>query len=120
MPPTRWAADRARSNLGPDPDRALHLPRRGPFDLATIPTAYRAAGAGAEWPLGDPIERLKQHLIALGEWDEERHEALDDELDDEVRAAQKEAEKHGILGHGLLHQPSTRCSRTCSRSCPGT
>ena len=40
------------------------------------PSAYRPPEAGKAWPLGDPIERLKQHLIALGEWDEERHEAL--------------------------------------------
>ncbi len=29
--------------------------------------------SGSAWPLGDPIERLKAHLIALGEWSEERH-----------------------------------------------
>ena len=29
---TQWAAERARSNLGADPDRALHLSRRRPFD----------------------------------------------------------------------------------------
>jgi 2-oxoisovalerate dehydrogenase E1 component alpha subunit len=47
--------------------------------------------------LGDPIERLKAHLIALDEWDEERHSELAKAADAEVRAAQKEAEKLGIL-----------------------
>ena len=50
------------------------------------------------------MERLKQHLIILGEWDEERHSALQTELTDLVKAAQKQAEANGILGHGL-HQP---------------
>jgi 2-oxoisovalerate dehydrogenase E1 component alpha subunit len=47
---------------------------------------------------------LKDHLILLGEWDEERDAAQDKEVAEEVRAAQREAEKNGILGHGL-HQP---------------
>ena len=64
------------------------------------PTAYRPQGAGAKWPLGDPIERLKRHLIKLGEWDEERHGQLQEELSAEVRSAQKEAEKKGTLGNG--------------------
>ena len=55
------------------------------------------AGEAKAWPLGDPLERLKAHLIALGEWDEERHEAARAECDAEVRSAQKEAEKLGIL-----------------------
>ena len=47
--------------------------------------------------------RLKQHLIAIGEWSEEQHEKMDLALAEEVRAATKEAEKNGILGHGLHH-----------------
>ena len=56
-----------------------------------------------EWPLGDPIMRLKQHLIALGEWTEEQQEEMDRELAETVKAATKEAEKNGILGHGMHH-----------------
>ncbi len=47
---------------------------------------------------------MKDHLIAIGEWDEERHAAQDKELAEQVKAAQKEAEANGVLGHGL-HQP---------------
>jgi 2-oxoisovalerate dehydrogenase E1 component alpha subunit len=47
--------------------------------------------------LGDPIERLKAHLIAIGEWDDERHDAVVAECDAAVRSAQKEAETLGIL-----------------------
>ena len=47
--------------------------------------------------MGDPIDRLKAHLIAIGEWDEDRHSTMTSEVDAFVRAAQKEAEKLGIL-----------------------
>ena len=50
--------------------------------------------------MGDPIARLKQHLIGLGVWDEERHKALEEELSALVRTTQKEAEAKGTLGNG--------------------
>ena len=93
---TRWAADRARSNLGPTLIELFTYRVEG-HSTSDDPTAYRPAGAGQHWPLGDPLARLKQHLIGLGEWDEERHQQLLDQLDGEVRAAQKEAEKLGTL-----------------------
>ena len=68
------------------------------------PGQYRSANEGAAWPLGDPIARLKMHLIGLGEWDEDRHAAQDKELAELVKSSAKEAEKNGVLGHGL-HQP---------------
>ncbi len=67
------------------------------------PSVYRSPQEGVEWPLGDPIMRLKDHLIALGKWSEEQQQALDAQVDGEVRDATKEAEKNGILGHGLHH-----------------
>jgi 2-oxoisovalerate dehydrogenase E1 component alpha subunit len=96
---TRWAADRARSNMGPTLIELFTYRVEG-HSTSDDPTAYRPQGAGAKWPLGDPVERLKRHLIGLGEWDEERHQAAIDELAAEVRAAQKEAEKLGTLGSG--------------------
>ncbi|HEX8222930.1 MAG TPA: 3-methyl-2-oxobutanoate dehydrogenase (2-methylpropanoyl-transferring) subunit alpha [Allosphingosinicella sp.] len=93
---TSWAADRARSNLGPTLIELFTYRVEG-HSTSDDPTAYRPKGAGEQWPLGDPLERLKQHVIGLGEWDEERHQALLDSLGEEVRAAQKEAEKHGTL-----------------------
>ncbi|MDB5718317.1 MAG: 3-methyl-2-oxobutanoate dehydrogenase (2-methylpropanoyl-transferring) subunit alpha [Sphingomonas bacterium] len=56
------------------------------------------------WPLGDPIARLKEHLIAIGAWDEARHAAMEAEVAEQVRAAAREAEQQGVLGDGL-HQP---------------
>ncbi|MFN3389497.1 MAG: 3-methyl-2-oxobutanoate dehydrogenase (2-methylpropanoyl-transferring) subunit alpha [Allosphingosinicella sp.] len=98
---TKWAADRARSNLGPTLIELFTYRVEG-HSTSDDPSAYRPKDAGRHWPLGDPLERLKQHLIALGEWDEERHEALHAELSAEVRAAQKESEKLGTLGAGDL------------------
>jgi 2-oxoisovalerate dehydrogenase E1 component alpha subunit len=93
---TQWAADRARANLGPTLIEFFTYRVEG-HSTSDDPSAYRPQNAGAAWPLGDPVERLKQHLVALGEWDDERHGALQAELDAAVRAAQKEAERQGTL-----------------------
>ena len=98
-----WAAERARTNQGPTLIEHFTYRAEG-HSTSDDPTQYRSAGEPTAWPLGDPVTRLKDHLIAIGEWDEERHVAQDKELAEMVRDAQKEAEKNGILGHGL-HQP---------------
>ncbi len=99
----RWAADRARLNHGPTLIEFFTYRAEG-HSTSDNPGVYRSAEEHAEWPLGDPIARLKRHLIALDEWSKDAHEAMDAELDAEVRTAIKQAEKNGILGHGL-HQP---------------
>jgi len=98
-----WAAERARTNQGPTVIEHFTYRAEG-HSTSDDPTQYRSAGEPTAWPLGDPITRLKDHLIAIGEWDEERHVAQDKELAEMVRDAQKQAEANGILGHGL-HQP---------------
>lgn len=99
---TRWAANRARSNRGPT--LIEHFTYRAEaHSTSDDPSAYRSALEREEWPLGDPVTRLKRHLIVLGEWSEEQHEAMDLEVAEEVKAATKEAEKNGILGHGFHH-----------------
>ncbi|MGW8134046.1 thiamine pyrophosphate-dependent enzyme [Sphingomonas zeae] len=100
---TQWAAERARTNQGATLIEHFTYRTEG-HSTSDDPTQYRSAGEPTAWPLGDPIRRLKDHLIALGEWDEERHADQDREVAEEVRAAQKAAEANGILGHGL-HQP---------------
>ena len=100
---TAWAAERARTNAGPTLIELFTYRAEG-HSTSDDPSAYRSAGEPNAWPLGDPVKRLKDHLIALGEWDEDRHAAQDLELAEQVKAAQKEAEKNGILGHDL-HQP---------------
>jgi 2-oxoisovalerate dehydrogenase E1 component alpha subunit len=98
----RWAADRARSNKGPTLIEHFTYRAEG-HSTSDDPSVYRSAQEREEWPLGDPIMRLKQHLIAIGEWSDEQHAEMDLELAEEVKAATKEAEKNGILGHGLHH-----------------
>ena len=100
---TQWAAERARSNKGPTLIEHFTYRAEG-HSTSDDPSAYRSAQESAEWPLGDPIHRLKQHVIGLGIWDDERHAAQDLELAEMVKAATKQAEKNGVLGHGM-HQP---------------
>ena len=98
----RWAADRARANMGPTLIEHFTYRAEG-HSTSDDASAYRSAQESAGWPLGDPIARLKQHLIGLGEWSDERHAAMDREVAEAVRAASKGAEKSGILGHGMHH-----------------
>ncbi|HEX4846609.1 MAG TPA: 3-methyl-2-oxobutanoate dehydrogenase (2-methylpropanoyl-transferring) subunit alpha [Novosphingobium sp.] len=98
----RWAANRARAGKGPTLIEHFSYRAEG-HSTSDDPSAYRSAHEREEWPLGDPIMRLKRHLIALGEWSVEQHEAMDLELAEQVKAATKEAEKNGVLGHGLHH-----------------
>src|SRR3954465_7845122 len=91
-----WAAERARSNGGPTLIEFFTY-RAGGHSASADPSGYRPTNEAKAWPLGDPIERLKAHLLALGEWDEERHAALTAECDAAVRAAQRESEKLGLL-----------------------
>jgi len=100
---TQWAAERARTNHGPTLIEHFTYRAEG-HSTSDDPAAYRPTGEASHWPLGDPIRRLADHLIARGEWDEARNAALADACADEVKAAQKQAEANGILGHGL-NQP---------------
>jgi 2-oxoisovalerate dehydrogenase E1 component alpha subunit len=101
---TLWAADRARSNLGPTIIEHFTYRKEG-HSTSDDPTGYRPKDAPTKWPLGDPVERLTQHLVALGEWDEARQAKLDEEADAEVRAAQKEAEANGVLRAATIDFP---------------
>lgn len=101
----RWAAERARRNLGPT--LIEHVTYRvGAHSTSDDPSAYRPKTESDAWPLGDPVIRLKNHLIKLGAWSEERHVQAEAEVKDSVLAAQREAEKHGTLHAG--GKPSAR------------
>jgi len=100
---TAWAAERARLNAGPTLIEQFTYRAEG-HSTSDDPSQYRSADEATAWPLGDPVRRLRDHLIGLGEWDEDAHAAQDKELAEYVRAQQKAAEANGILGHGL-HQP---------------
>lgn len=96
----KWAAERARDGLGPTLIEHVTY-RAGGHSTSDDPSSYRAKGESSAWPLGDPIERLKNHLIAIGEWSEERHVQASAEIMDTVRTAQKAAEAVGTLTSGV-------------------
>lgn len=101
---TEWAAERARNNLGATLIEFVTYRVAG-HSTSDDPNKYRPADEATVWPLGDPIVRLKDHLIAIGEWSETKHAELEAELKDLVRLASKEAEAVGTLGQS---KPSTR------------
>ncbi len=103
---TRWAAERARSNQGPS--LIEHFTYRvAPHSTSDDPSRYRPGDESQHWPLGDPIARLKAHLIRIGEWDEERHARLNAEIEARVEADNKRAQALGVHGGGPHHDAAT-------------
>ena len=103
---TKWARDRASAGLGPT-HIEVYTYRAGAHSSSDDPSAYRPNDEATCWPGGDPIQRLKEHLVHIGEWDEEKHEALAQKIDDEVMAAYKEACEFGDLASGPYPPAST-------------
>jgi 2-oxoisovalerate dehydrogenase E1 component alpha subunit len=101
-----WAAERARGNLGPTLIEWVTY-RGGPHSTSDDPSKYRPADDWQRFPLGDPIARLKLHLVGIGEWSEAQHVQAQQELEAEVIAAQKEAETYGTLLDGHIASPAT-------------
>jgi len=99
-----WAVERARADLGPTIIEYVTY-RAGGHSTSDDPSAYRPKEEGIAWPLGDPILRLKAHLIAIGEWSEERQIQAEAEIKAEVIAAQKESEAIGTLHTGRRPSP---------------
>ena len=102
---SQWALERARSNLGPTLIEWVTY-RAGPHSTSDDPSKYRPANDAERFPLGDPIKRLKQHLMVLGAWSDEEHAATQKEVDGVVAAAQKEAESYGTLADGHVQSPA--------------
>ena len=94
---TQWAEERARANKGATVIE-LFTYRGAPHSTSDDPSRYRPGDEHEKWPLGDPIARLKQHLIALGEWSDAQQEAAEKDAVEQVRAAGKESEAIGTLG----------------------
>ena len=96
---TQWAAERARTGAGPT--LIEHVTYRGAaHSTSDDPSRYRPKDDYELWPLGDPVDRLKAHLIELGEWSEERHASLTAELEEQVTESWKEAVQYGTLSDG--------------------
>lgn len=93
---SRWAIERARQGFGPVLIEWFTY-RAAAHSTSDDPTAYRPKDEAKAWPLGDPVERLKAHLIARGDWSEERHVQAEAEILDEVTSIQKSVEVHGTF-----------------------
>ncbi|WP_426196398.1 3-methyl-2-oxobutanoate dehydrogenase (2-methylpropanoyl-transferring) subunit alpha [Massilia sp. DWR3-1-1] len=98
---SKWAAERARGNLGPTLIEWVTY-RAGPHSTSDDPSKYRPADDWSHFPLGDPIARLRRHLTRRGLWSDDEHTALEASLEAEIIAAQKEAETYGTLANGRV------------------
>jgi 2-oxoisovalerate dehydrogenase E1 component alpha subunit len=103
---SRWAAERARRNLGPTLIEWITY-RAGAHSTSDDPSKYRPADDWERFPLGDPIARLEQHLAGLGAWSDEERARWRQELEAEASAAQKAAESHGTLLDGRIPAAAT-------------
>ncbi|UTW44177.1 3-methyl-2-oxobutanoate dehydrogenase (2-methylpropanoyl-transferring) subunit alpha [bacterium SCSIO 12696] len=93
---TQWAAERARAGLGATVIE-LYTYRVEGHSTSDDPTGYRPRNEPEHWPLGDPIERLKNHLIHIGEWTQQQQDELADELEDYVTECWKKADALGCI-----------------------
>ena len=101
---TQWAAERARNGHGPTLVEHVTY-RAAAHSTSDDPARYRPKDDYQRFPLGDPVERLKQHLIRLGQWSEDRHAALVAELEEHVASSWKAAVSHGTLTEGPRLDP---------------
>ncbi len=96
---TQWAAERARNGGGPTLVELVTY-RGGAHSTSDDPTRYRPKDEWAAFPLGDPMKRLKGHLIKLGIWSEDQHQALEEEMKQHVIDCWKEASTFGTMTEG--------------------
>ena len=101
-----WAAERARCNHGPTLIEWVTY-RAGAHSTSDDPSVYRPKAEPSQWPLGDPIERLKTHLIRSGVWSEDDHRAAIVDVEAKMLAASDEAESYGTLHSKSISDPST-------------
>jgi 2-oxoisovalerate dehydrogenase E1 component alpha subunit len=87
---TDWAAQRARANHGPTLIELVTY-RAEAHSTSDDPSRYRPRDDYQYWPLGDPIERLKQHLIVSAHWSEADHADLTQQLEAQVESNWNEA-----------------------------
>jgi len=103
---TAWAAERARRGAGPSLIEPVTY-RASAHSTSDDPARYRPKDDWQAWPLGDPVERLKQHLLGLGEWSEQRHQQLIGELEAHVADCWKQAQSAGTMTEGPRLDPRT-------------
>jgi 2-oxoisovalerate dehydrogenase E1 component alpha subunit len=101
----QWAIERARRGGGPTLVELVTY-RHEAHSTSDDPAQYRAADEADCWPGGDPIDRLRRHLIDRGDWSEDAHKNLNAALEQEVAATFVHAESFGSLARGLEHPPA--------------
>ena len=101
----KWAIERAHRNLGPTLIEYVTY-RVGAHSTADDPGAYRPKTESDAWPLGDPVIRLKNHLIRTGAWSEARHKQAEAEILDTVdRRAEGSREPRNLAFRGPAFGP---------------
>jgi 2-oxoisovalerate dehydrogenase E1 component alpha subunit len=101
-----WAIERARRGGGPTLIELVTY-RRDAHSTSDDPSQYRPADEADHWPGGDPIERLKRHLIHLGEWSDDAHRQLDSAIERDVAATYQQAESLGSAAQGTGLPPES-------------
>jgi 2-oxoisovalerate dehydrogenase E1 component alpha subunit len=99
-----WAIERARRGGGPTLIELVTY-RRDAHSTSDDPSQYRASNEAQHWPGGDPIERLKNHLIHTGHWSEQAHRDLRNALQYEIAATFERAEAFGSAANGFGYPP---------------
>lgn len=102
----QWAIERARRGGGPSLIELVTY-RCDAHSTSDDTSQYRANNEPACWPGGDPIDRLKRHLVAIGEWTNEAHTQLNTALEQEAMATFEHAESYGSLANPSELPPIT-------------
>jgi 2-oxoisovalerate dehydrogenase E1 component alpha subunit len=103
---TQWAAERARRGVGATLIEHVTY-RAGAHSTSDDPSRYRPKEEWRSFPLGDPVTRLKDHLVTLGSWSQSQHDALEAELTEHVAKAWEEALTYGTLKDDPRLDPAT-------------
>ncbi|WP_410795962.1 thiamine pyrophosphate-dependent enzyme [Parvularcula sp. LCG005] len=96
---SRFAAERTRRGYGPLLIEWVTY-RKGAHSTSDDPSQYRPKDEGEKWPLGDPIDRLKDHMLKQNMLTERDYEAMVKDAEDEMRTAEAEAEAIGLVSEG--------------------
>ena len=102
---TQWATARARAAHGPTLIEWVTY-RAASHSTSDDPSRYRPKDAAKAWPLGDPVERLTQHLFATGGATKADIDRIHDEATVTVTEAVAKAEKLGTLNSGPKPSPA--------------
>ena len=94
--------------------------RAGAHSSSDDPSGYRPQDEASAWPLGDPIERLREHLVGAGAWSDAEHA---DSGARGRRAGSRRADRGGVARHvarGAGAVAERTSSKGCTRRCHRT